>query len=396
VNGRRAIGWLVGPLSLLAMPAAAVAANYATDFPAPPAPESPISEGGQWIGGQTAGGNLWGDVQTKGGLAFGVSEPTQYGDPTALLTGAWGGSQTVQGVVKIASAQPANGCCHEIELRLRQTISAGSITGYEVYCSLISGNKYCHVASWGGPNGAWVNLDTCVGGAPSRFLQDGDVFMATVTGNNPTTITAYINGAQIMQVKDTGACTFSDGKKYGPWPKGNPGIGFYDNEDGNWSSFGWSSFMATDGVNPADGGLAGDLAVAADLAVRPDLAIVSDAAVARDLAAGAGDQSMKPGADLAIARDLAAGPADQSMAPGADLIALSDGAAARDLAGRAGDLAATPGPDLGSTGAPADGCGCRLGSRSRLPLSDLLAFVLAGALLVRPRTRGRARRGADV
>lgn len=345
MNGARAIGWLL--LSALAAPATAAAASYATTFAAPPAPENPISEGGQWIGGQTAGGNLWGDVQTKAGIAFGVSEPTQYGDPTALLTGAWGASQTVQGVVKIAAAQPVSGCCHEIELRLRQTITAKTITGYEVYCSLISGTQYCHVASWGGPNGAWVNLDDCAGGGTARYLKDGDAFMATVAGANPVTITAYLNGAQIMQVQDTGACTFSDGKKYGPWPSGSPGIGYYDNEDNNWSSFGWSSFMATDGVAAIDAG------------------------APSDLAASAADLTMEPGSDLAAI--------------------LSDGAIARDLSARAADLAGSPGADLAGAGTSPSGCGCRLGGGAPVPISGRLAIGLALALIFSTRARRRAR-----
>jgi hypothetical protein len=223
------------------------ARTYSTTFTAT---ENPICDGSpcNWTGGGAAGGNLWGNVQTKPGLAFGVSAPTQYGDPTAVLAGTWGDNQTVQGTVKVSSAQPTTSCCHEIELRLRLTISANSVKGYEAYCSMIAGNQYCHIASWGGPNGAYVNLDTCAGGgSPSRYLINGDVLKATVTGTNPVTIKLYINDTQVMTVEDTGSCTFSDGNKYGPWTSGNPGIGMYDSMDSNWSSYGWSSFSATDG-----------------------------------------------------------------------------------------------------------------------------------------------------
>ena len=66
---------------------------YSTTFPLV---ENPISENGSWIGGSSAGaslraggkiwsgGRLWGDVQTISGLAYGVSEPTEFGDPTEL------------------------------------------------------------------------------------------------------------------------------------------------------------------------------------------------------------------------------------------------------------------------------------------------------------------------
>ena len=215
--------------------------RYSTSFPLT---ENPISESANWIGGQTAGNNLWGNVRTNGTLAFGVSEPTQYGDPTAILTGTWGPDQSAQATVKI-NKTPTGSCCHEAEVRLRTTINPTNhtITGYEVYCSVNSNNPYCHIASWGGPNGAWVNMEP---NSPSIFLKDGDVLRGTVTGTNPVTITAYLNGTQIIQVQDTGNYTFSDGKKYGPWTSGTPGIGFYDTQDNNWNYFGFSNFSATD------------------------------------------------------------------------------------------------------------------------------------------------------
>src|SRR5215468_11885861 len=64
--------------------------TYTTAFPLQ---ENPISEGGRWIVGQSAGHNLWGDVQTKENFAFGVSEPTKFGDPIAILAGKWGPDQ---------------------------------------------------------------------------------------------------------------------------------------------------------------------------------------------------------------------------------------------------------------------------------------------------------------
>src|SRR5215471_7565880 len=60
--------------------------TYSTSFPLT---ENPISERSKWVGGQSAGGNLWGDIQVSGGMAYGVGEPTLFGDPTAILTGPW-------------------------------------------------------------------------------------------------------------------------------------------------------------------------------------------------------------------------------------------------------------------------------------------------------------------
>src|SRR5216683_4628985 len=121
---------------------------YTTNFPLT---ENPISEGGVWTGGSAAGGNLWGDVQTNGTMAFGVSEPTQFGDPTAILKGTWAVDQTAQATVALKTAFTGT-CCHEVELRLRMTVSSNSIRGYEAYCSVSSSNPYCHIARWNGLN----------------------------------------------------------------------------------------------------------------------------------------------------------------------------------------------------------------------------------------------------
>src|SRR5262249_14614676 len=152
---------------------------YNTAFPLQ---ENPISEGGKWIGGQSAGRNLWGDVQTKENFAFGVSEPTKFGDPTAILAGLWGPDQTVSGVVRIATT-PTGQCCREVELRLRATISNDGITGYEAYCSVMPVAPYCHIARWNGPNGRYCNIDSST---PVIYAVDGDVLTAKVTGTNPT------------------------------------------------------------------------------------------------------------------------------------------------------------------------------------------------------------------
>ncbi len=216
--------------------------TYETAFPLV---ESRLSEGGLWINGGVAGADLWGDIRTTTGLAFGVSEPTKYGDPTAILSGAWGADQTVSATVRIVDeARFKNASCHEVEVRLRTSIDAAthSITGYEAYGSLMANNPYLHIASWGGPNGVWVNMESR---SPAVALKDGDVLKATVTGTNPVVITMFINGVQVLQVEDRGAYTFSDGKHYGPWTGGAPGIGFYDDGDNEWSAFGISAFSAT-------------------------------------------------------------------------------------------------------------------------------------------------------
>ena len=237
------------PLTTVSANAAGVH-SYSTDFRRV---ENPMSEGGVWMGGSYGGaslregghfwrgGRLWGDVQTDSGFAFGVDEPTKFGDPTAILTGNWGPDQTVTAVVKVKST-PEKGCCHEVELRLRTTISPLSITGYEAYCSIIPTSPYCHIARWNGPNGSYWNFEL---NSPATYLKNGDVIKATVIGTNPSVITFYKNGEQIMQAIDTGAAGGGFGA-FGPWASGNPGIGFYDDLDDDWRDFGLSSFNATD------------------------------------------------------------------------------------------------------------------------------------------------------
>jgi hypothetical protein len=233
---------------------------YQTSFPLK---ENPISEGGKWIGGRAAGaslfagghiwngGRLFGDVQTTPGFAFGVDEPTKFGDPTAILSGAWGPTQTVSATVKIVKP-PTKNCCREVELRLRTTISQYTITGYEAYCSVMPERRYCHIARWNGPNGSYWNFETT---PTDAYVVDGDVMKATVTGTNPTTITLYKNDRQILQATDTGAAGGGFGA-FGPFTSGNPGIGFFGRpdvslraghgHDSTWQDFGFSSFTATD------------------------------------------------------------------------------------------------------------------------------------------------------
>lgn len=215
--------------------------TYSSEFPRK---ENPISEASNWINGGVGGATLWGNVRTASGLAFGVSEPTRFGDATAILSGTWGPDQTVEAIVQVVSLPKK--CCHEVELRLRSTIASGSITGYEAYCSVVPQKPYCNIARWNGPNGSYWNIAEVKG----VYAKDGDVLVATATGSNPTTITLLKNGIEVAQALDTGAAGGGFGS-FGPWTSGAPGIGFYDPSDSNWSDFGFISFMASDTITAA-------------------------------------------------------------------------------------------------------------------------------------------------
>src|SRR4030095_9477408 len=68
--------------------------TYHSNFPNT---ENPISEGGHWINGGTAGLD-WGNVLTTPGKVFGDQTPGSppYKDPTAILTGSWGADQAAE------------------------------------------------------------------------------------------------------------------------------------------------------------------------------------------------------------------------------------------------------------------------------------------------------------
>jgi hypothetical protein len=148
-------------------------------------------------------------------------------DSTCIVSDSWGANQSAQATVKIVSSDSTGS--EEVEIRLRTTITAHSNRGYEINCSVKSGKPYLQIVRWNGVLGNFTLLD-----ARSVGCANGDVLKASISGS---TITAYKNGTQIMQLNDS---TFSGGA---------PGMGFYIR---NFSSptnanFGFSNFTATDG-----------------------------------------------------------------------------------------------------------------------------------------------------
>jgi len=201
--------------------------NYTTSFPLT---ENPISEQGEWINGGTVGLD-WTNVQTTPGLAFGTeSGSVNYDDATAVLTGAWASDQTAQATVYTVN-QNSN-IFEEVELRLRTTITAGSIAGYEFnFRCTADASQYVQIVRWDGPLGSFTLLDSTAGPG----LHNGDVVKATAVGS---TLTTYINGTAIFSVTDS------------TYTGGSPGIGFY-NQNGTVSNdgdYGFTNFTASDGT----------------------------------------------------------------------------------------------------------------------------------------------------
>ena len=184
-------------LAVFSAVADAQANTYTTNFPLT---QNPISESGHWTNGGAAS-SQWGNIQTNGTMAYGVTEPTTYGDPTASLTGTWGTNQTLTATVKINS-QPGV-CCHELELRPLTTISSNSIRGYEINCSVVTGNTYIQLVRWNGPNGNFTYIDQLDPGTP---CVNGDVLIATtVVSGSTVTFTLKRNG--VLQTFTNCHCT---------------------------------------------------------------------------------------------------------------------------------------------------------------------------------------------
>lgn len=193
--------------------------TFSTTFSAT---ENPISERGKWVDGGTVGLD-WDKVQTTRNFAFGTLPTGKYTDPTAILTGSWAPNQTARATVHIKSVKKS--CCHEVELRLRTTIMAHSITGYEINCSVATENPYVAITRWNGP----INNFTPLRDSHRTGCADRDVLQATITGS---TITVYKNGTLVLQVNDS------------IYTSGSPGIGFYET-DNNVGYYGFSDFSAS-------------------------------------------------------------------------------------------------------------------------------------------------------
>jgi hypothetical protein len=157
----------------------------------------------------------------------------EYSDSTAVLAGSWGPNQTAQGTVAINNASGNSGVAEEVELRLRTAITAHSITGYEINASVSTNpnNYYVQIIRWNGPLGSFTELN-----GATVHVSNGDVFKASISGS---TITAYLNGVQVLQAVDS------------TYTGGSPGVGFFlSGATGLNANYGFSDFTATDGTPP--------------------------------------------------------------------------------------------------------------------------------------------------
>jgi hypothetical protein len=196
--------------------------KYSTKFPLA---EDPISEGGLWISGGSAGID-WGDVLTTPGHAFGRDGALKFGDPTALLTGNWEPDQEVRAAVY--SVNQAEKFYQEVELRLRSSLAERSCTGYEILFRCLKTSKaYMEIVRWNGPVADFTYLSRNKG--PEFGVENGDVVKASITGN---TIKVYINDKLIDKTRDD------------VYPAGNPGIGFNYGCGETYCDFGFTSFSA--------------------------------------------------------------------------------------------------------------------------------------------------------
>ena len=203
------------------------ARTYTTHFPLT---ENPISEGGNWINGQTTGLD-WADVSTTPGLAIGLESGfTGYDDATALLTGIWGSNQTATAIVYATNRMSGN-VYEEVEIRLRSSLSAHSCSGYGVLFSLKPDSGcYVQIVRWNGPLSSFDYVNAS--GGSQYILHTGDRVTGSISND---TITAYINGTPVLQGTDTN------------FASGNPGIGiFIQGATGVSGDYGFTSYMATD------------------------------------------------------------------------------------------------------------------------------------------------------
>lgn len=191
--------------------------------------QNPLSESGSWINGGTQGLD-WHDCRVVStGFCCGTQDgTTAFTDSVALLTGTWANNQEVQATTINNGATQGS---IEYELWLRGSISAHSITGYEIDFGIVS--TFLTVARWNGPLGNFTVIPPSVTFAAPRDAVTEQVLRARMVGN---TISVFQNNVELARFVDS---TYAGGA---------PGIGFYRaGSPSNAETIrGFSAFSATD------------------------------------------------------------------------------------------------------------------------------------------------------
>ncbi len=191
---------------------------YSTNFDLT---EFPISEGGKWFNT----GQLWTNVRTANGLAFGTNGARDTNDDSYAYLSGFAPDQQAEAVVYVDPN--LIGTPHQVEMLLRWADSAQNARGYEC---LFDHQGFVQIIRWGGPFGDLTELSGTGFRTVGRNLVSGDIVKANVIGN---TITLYINGLPLYQAIDS------------TWTTGQPGIGFFKRVAGLNTDFAITSFTAS-------------------------------------------------------------------------------------------------------------------------------------------------------
>lgn len=202
--------------------------SFSTSFPAN---ESPISQGGIWLGGATVGLD-WHDVNTNGGHAFGT-QPTGSAnddDSFALLDPAFltfHADQKATGTIFYDGSLSTN--THEVECFLRASCSAHSITGYE--CNYAFDGSYTEIVVWLGALNSF-SIVSHVANPSTGPAQTGDQLIFQIVGD---VLTASLKRAGVTTQINTFTDTSTGG--HARYASGNPGMGFWHSDSADHYSF---------------------------------------------------------------------------------------------------------------------------------------------------------------
>lgn len=222
------------------LPAGSSLRVYETSFPAT---ENPISEGGNWLNGAVDGLD-WLNMQTGSARVYGtLSVAPGFNDPTAIVNGAWSSSKGQKVTTTLYNDITGASTYREATLRLKSTVSAHLLNGYEGIVNTSPGYNYTQIVRWNGALGDFTEITVAdqdpqgVGsgrGSPTAYVATGDIMIFQISAAG--LIELFINGVRIVHATST---TFTSG---------GPGIGHYRHPeiDGGGSAlnanFGWSHF----------------------------------------------------------------------------------------------------------------------------------------------------------